>query len=245
MSGSDSYHILLIHPPVASPTMYPWVLAYTVSCITSWGTSLHYYDANLDFFLHHILTSKTLTGFLELVKKREKQGVFKGYPISMSKLAKDISINHELWNRKISTIGFNLESLRTGEFYKPEKYISAITDINDLLMLVSLAFYPSCIHWSGFSNPDVKELRHIDTFVDDRDTNPFFRALRKWPDKQNCLQSIKTLSNTCSITGPGTGCTHFGTSQQKLRPDLDTVIMGNHELFGASGYVGNFFKRKI
>jgi GNAT superfamily N-acetyltransferase len=244
MSGSDSHHILLIHPPVASPTMYPWVLAYTVSCITSWGTSLHYYDANLDFFLYHILTSKTLTGFLELVKKREKQGVFKGYPISMSKLAKDISINHELWNRKISTIGFNLESLRTGEFYKPEKYISAITDINDLLMLVSLAFYPSCIHWSGFSNPDVKELRHIDTFVDDRDTNPFLGLCENGLTSRIACKALKLLVILVASPGQALAALTLARHSKKLRPDLDTVIMGNHELFGASGYVGNFLQEK-
>ena len=54
MSDPDSYHILLVHPPVASPTIYPWALAYTGSCIAGWGVSLNYYDANLDFFLSGI-----------------------------------------------------------------------------------------------------------------------------------------------------------------------------------------------
>lgn len=244
MSDPDSYHILLVHPPVASPTIYPWALAYTGSCIAGWGVSLNYYDANLDFFLNHILTSKALTGFLELVKKREKQGVFKGYPISISELVKDISTNPEPWEEKISNVDLNLERLRTNEFYKPEKYISAITDINDLLMLVYLAFYPSFIQWSGFSNPDVKELRHIDKFVEDRDTNPFLGLCENGLAGRIAGKELRLLLILVPSPDQVPAALTLARSSKKLRPDLHIAIMGNHDLLGTSGYADSYLQEK-
>jgi len=244
MSDPDVSDVLLVHPPVASPTIYPWELAYTGSCIAGWGVSLNYYDANLDFFLHHILTSKALTGFLELVKKREEQGVFKGAPIKARRLVHDISVNRNKWNKTISTIDCNLKRLRTGEFYKPEQYISASTDINDLLMLVSLTFYPSYIHWSGFSTPDVKELRHIDTFVEDRDTNPFLGLCENGLAGRIAGKELKLLLLLVSSPDQAPAALTMARSSKKLRPDLHTAIMGNHELFGTSGYVDSFLQEK-
>ncbi|MEA3360002.1 MAG: hypothetical protein U9R17_11445 [Thermodesulfobacteriota bacterium] len=244
MSDPDSYHILLVHPPVASPTIYPWTLAYTGSCIAGWGVSVNYYDANLDFFLNHILTSKALTGYLELVKKRKKQGVFKGSPLSISEMVQDISMNPERWGEKISNISINLELLRTNEFYKPEKYISTITDINDLLMLVSLALYPSFIQWSGFSNPDVRKLRHIDKFVEDRNANPFLGLCENGLASRITGKNLKLLLVLVPSPDQATAALTLAHYSKKLRPDLHIAIMGNHELSGTSEYVDSFLQEK-
>lgn len=244
MNGPDSYRILLIHPPVVSPTMYPWALAYTGSCIASWGISLHYYDANLDFFLNHILASKLLAAFLKSVKEKKKQGVFNHAPIKVRSLANDILMNREKWNETISTIDFNLKRLRTGEFYKPEKYISAITDINDLLMLVSLAFYPSCIHWNGFSNPDVENLRNIHKFVDDRDTNPFLALCENSLAGRIACKELKLLLILVPSPGQTAAALTLARHSKRLRPDLHIAIMGNHELFRTSGYVDSFLRER-
>ena len=244
MSNPDLSHVLLVHPPVASPTMYPWRLAYTGSCIVSWGASLNYYDANLDFFLNRILTSKALTGFLELVTKREKQGVFKRAPINVRRLVKDISINHEKWNEKISTIDFNLKRLRTDEFYKPAEYISAITNINDLLVLMSLAFYPSCIQWNGFSNPDVREMRHITTFVEDRDTNPFLGLCENGLAGRIAGKELKLLLLLVPSPEQVLAALTLARSSKKLRPDLPITIMGNYKLLGTAEYVDNYIEEK-
>ena len=244
MSNPDSCNVLLVHPPVASPTIYPWALAYTGSCIAGWGVSLDYYDANLDFFLNHILTSKALTGFLELVKKREKQGVFKGTPISISELVKDISTNPEPWEEKVSNIGFNLELLRTNEFYKPEGYISAITDVNDLLMLTSLAFYPSFIHLREFSNPGVKELRHINKFVEDRDANPFLAFCENGLASRISGKELKLLLVLVPSPDQAPAALTLAWSSKKLRPDLHIAIMGNHELLVTSGYADSYLQEK-
>jgi len=145
MSNPETFHILLVHPPVDSPSVPPWSLARTASYLIGKGLSLEQYDANLDFFLNHLLTSKHLHRFLDLVDNRKKQDVFeKASPQTASILA-DLTENPKEWNRKITGIKKYLDVFRTDDFYEPENYLEALGSLDDLLNLASLAYYPSHI----------------------------------------------------------------------------------------------------
>ena len=79
MKNREIAHILLVHPPVTSPAAPPWVLANAAGKLSGTGICLEQYDANLDFFLNHFLTSKNLTGLMGVIKKRKKQGEIAKY----------------------------------------------------------------------------------------------------------------------------------------------------------------------
>ena len=66
MSSLDKMHILLVHPPVARPSLPPWMLAQALSYLDDPSLSPEPYDANLDFFLNHLLTSKQANRFIDL-----------------------------------------------------------------------------------------------------------------------------------------------------------------------------------
>ena len=173
MSKQDPFRILLVHPPVAAPTIPPWALAYTAGRLSGLNLCIEHYDANLDFFLNHFLTSKKLTELVGVIEKKEKQGAFEKAGSHIVSLLDDLNKNHEHWKHKIAEVGGRLEILRTEDFYLSDTCMTVLNEIRDLLALGSLAFYPSCIRWDSFSSPAVKEWPDVKVFVEDRETNPF------------------------------------------------------------------------
>jgi GNAT superfamily N-acetyltransferase len=173
MHKPGSFHILLVHPPVESPAAPPLATARAAALLAGSGLSFEQYDANLDFFLNHVLTPQRLTGFVDLIKKRGKQGIVNDADHFFITLFANLDTNSEQWARKIAGVGHSLELLRTEDFYRPEFCLTALKDIGDLLDLASLAYYPSRIQWGHFSNPEVQNVSQTHSFVEDYETNPF------------------------------------------------------------------------
>ena len=171
MINRDQFHILLVHPPVVSPAAPPWIAAQVAAHLT--GLCMDQYDANLDFFLNHFLAPENLTGLADVIEDRERQGIFKDIDTDTITLLADLAANREHWERKIDQVDRRLKLLRTDDFYMPERCLSALKEIRDLLSLGSLAFYPSCIRWDGYSNPTVRDRTQVRAFLEDPDTNPF------------------------------------------------------------------------
>ena len=173
MNNLETIHILLVHPPVASPSIPPWSLARTAPYLIGKGLSLEQYDANLDFFLNHLLASKQLRRLVSLADKREKQGVFEKAGPETASLLADLATDPEKWAHKIANVGGDLEVLRTENFFRPELCLEALRNVDALMSLASLAYYPSHIQWNRFYNPAFKDRPQAEEFIDDSDTNPF------------------------------------------------------------------------
>jgi len=238
MKNRELAHILLVHPPVTSPAAPPWVLANAAGKLSGTGICLEQYDANLDFFLNHFLTSENLTGLMGVIEKRKMQGDYKEVDTYTASLLANLATNHGHWESKIAEVGRSIELLRTESFYLPEPCMAALKDIKDLLALGSLAFYPSRIRLNGFSNPAVRDWTGVEAFLKDQETNPFLSL---------CQESLANR-----IAHPGLGLmilTVYAPDQllaaltvarftKKMRPDLHVALLGHDMLLkDAADYV--------
>ncbi len=61
MTDPKQPHILLIHPPLASPAMPPGQPAQTAAHLDALGIPFELCDANIDFLCNHLLTLQHLT----------------------------------------------------------------------------------------------------------------------------------------------------------------------------------------
>jgi len=230
MKNKELAHILLVHPPVTSPAAPPWVLANAAGKLSGTGICLEQYDANLDFFLNYFLTSDNLTGLMGVIEKRKTQGGYREVDTYTASLLANVATNHGHWESKIAAVGRSLKILRTEDFYRPELCMTALKEINDLLALGSLAFYPSCIRWDSFSNPAVKDWPRIKTFIGDTDTNPFLPlcegglAHRLASLRPSLL--ILLASSTDQLLAALT-MAHFSKKQQ---PDIHVALVGHDML---------------
>ena len=173
MNNREQAHLLLVHPPVKSPAAPPWLLANTAGNLSGTGICLEPYDANLDFFLNHFLTPENLTASMGVIEKRKRQDAYKDVDTYTETLLANLATNHGHWESKIASVGHSLKIIKTEDFYRPGLCMAALKEINDLLALGSLAFYPSRIQWDGFSNPAVRDWSGVEAFLEDRGTNPF------------------------------------------------------------------------
>ena len=237
MSKPDSFHILLIHPPVASPAIPPWAPAQTAALFTCPGLSLEQYDANLDFFLNHLLTPKRLTGLMGLIKKREKQGSFNGADPDTASLLADLAANPEHWIRKIAGVGCSLELLRTEEFYQPASCLAALKDIGDLMALASLAYYPCRIQWGRFSNPTVWDWPQAGDFAEDQDANPFLSLCHSGLASRIAQRRLNLLILFVCAPAQVLASLTMARFIKKQQPGLHVALLGDHTLLaGAKDY---------
>jgi len=189
MSNSKQTKALLVHPPVTGLSIPPWAPAQTAMHLAGSGVCVEQYDANFDFFLNHLLTSKRLAELVNVIKKRAKQGTFKKAEPYAASLAADLAANPDKWNRKIDNIGNSFKLLKTEDFFRPELFLAALKNIDALLNLASLAFYPSRIQRRCFTNPALPilqsriGLRSTPLWKIGRPTRFFFYATTDWqPD---------------------------------------------------------------
>ncbi|MBU1343874.1 MAG: hypothetical protein KKE44_17245 [Proteobacteria bacterium] len=147
---------LIVNSPVTSPAIPSWNSAVVAGSFLGSNLSCFQYDANLDFFLNHVLSKNKLHHYQTVIKKKN--------------VAKFISKTEfkaiEKACERISKSSISIDCLRTGEFYEPEKFLLVKNHINDLLLCFSSAFFPSVTGWGSF-------FLKTDHFVEDPNINPF------------------------------------------------------------------------
>jgi GNAT superfamily N-acetyltransferase len=230
MSKPYSFHIQLVHPPVASPAAPPWEPARAAALFACPGLSVEQYDANLDFLLNHVLSPTRLTGLVDLIGKREKQGLFSGADADTASLLADLAVNHEQWIRKIAGVGSRLELLRTEDFYRPESCLAALKDIGDLLALASLAYYPFCIRWGRFSNPRVWDWPQAAEFIEDQDMNPFLSLCQNGLASRIARPRLGLLILFVPAPAQMLASLTMARFIKKQRPGLHVALLGDHGL---------------
>ncbi len=246
MSNLDKMHILVIQPPVVRPSLPPWSLAQTLNCLKDTGLSPEPYDANLDFFLNHLLTSKQLNRLTDMINEKEKQGVFEKLNPDSAALLADLSGDPEKWAYKIDNVGGDLEVLKTEDFFRPERCLEALGNVHELLKLASLAYYPSQIKWSRFFNPRIENWSLAEAFIDDPETNPFLSLCRRGLASRLNNSKTRLLILCVSVSAqllPALTMAHFS---KKRHPELHVAVMGDHELpAGAEAYVDSLLSETV
>lgn len=233
MSNSEPTDILLVHPPVASLSMPPWAPAQTAMYLAGSDVSFEQYDANLDFFLNHLLASKRLDTLVNIIKKREKQGAFETAEHDTASLAADLAADPEKWDRKIDTIDSHLELLRSDDFYRPERCLEALKTIDALLNLASLAFYPSRIQRHSFTNPVVTDWPAMEAFIEDQEANPFLHLCHSGLATRLERPELELLILFVSAPDQVPAAMTMAHFSKKLRPDLRVALMGNQSAVDA------------
>ena len=245
MHKLGSFHILLVHPPADSPAAPPLAPARAAAFLAGSGLSLEQYDANLDFFLNHFLTPQRLTGFVDLIEKMGKQGVFDEADSFSTSLFTNLATNSEQWALKIAGVGRSLALLRTEDFYRPESCLTALKDIGDLLDLASLAYYPSRIQWGRFSNPAVQDLSQVRSFIEDYETNPFLSLCQDGLASRIARARPGLIVLFVSAPDQVLAALTIARFCKKQRPMLHVALMGNHGLLaGTVGYGDSLLPEK-
>jgi GNAT superfamily N-acetyltransferase len=237
MNNPDTFRILLVHPPVAAPTAPPWALAHTAGQLSGPGQCLEKYDANLDFFINHFLTSKNLTELVGVIEKKIEQGAFKKADDDIASLLVDLAKNREHWMHKIAKASDCFEALRSEDFYLPDTCMTILKDIRDLLALGSLAFYPSCIRFDSFSSPEVKDWTHVKGFIGDKEKNPFLFLCERGLAQRFASLRPSLLILFASSPDQLLAALTMAYFSKKQRPDLHTALVGHDMLLeGATDY---------
>ncbi|OQY53283.1 MAG: hypothetical protein B6230_00655 [Desulfobacteraceae bacterium 4572_89] len=129
--------ILLIHPPAASPAMPSWYAAVAAGALNDSGLNPVYYDANLEFFLTHILSKKQAHIHFQMIQKKHRSG-----KVSNEKYDKLKNIYGVVCETSI-----DMEKVRKKEFFDPHWFIGFKKIVNSILTLASQAYYPDIFHW--------------------------------------------------------------------------------------------------
>ncbi|MCG2777971.1 MAG: GNAT family N-acetyltransferase [Desulfobacterales bacterium] len=238
MKNKELAHMLLVHPPVTSPAAPPWVLANAAGKLSGTGICLEQYDVNLDFFLNHFLTSENLTGLMGVIEKRKMQGGYKEVDTYTASLLANLTTNHGHWESKIASVGRSLKILRTEDFYRPGLCMAALKEINDLLALGSLAFYPSRIRRDGFSNPAVRDWAEVGAFLEDQETNPFLSLCQERLAHRIARPGLGLLILTVCAPDQLLAALTVARFTKKLRSDLHVALLGHDMLLkDAADYV--------
>ncbi|MGD8564539.1 MAG: GNAT family N-acetyltransferase [Desulfarculaceae bacterium] len=137
------------------------------------GPSLELYDASLDFFLSHALNPAALKEHRERIVMRQSQGQYHRAASSIQELLSHVVSDPKEWNQKISQAPDHLQALRGLGFYEPEPCLAALSGIDQLLTLASLAYHPCVISRDSFMHPGQGPGGQLDLFCGDLDANPF------------------------------------------------------------------------
>ena len=226
MNNKDPFHILMINPPMGSPAVPPLAPAQTAAYLTGPGLSIEQYDANLDFFLNHLLAPRQLTALMNRILNRKR-------PSSLphaETILPDLKKNPEKWTRKITEVNRNLEALRTEEFYKPESFITAHKEIQDMLDMASLAYSPSQFRWGCYTNASIQKWSQAKTFFENTNTNPFLSFLQDRLVSKLANSKLGLLILFVSVPDQLPAALTIAHFTKNQRPDLHIALQSNHQI---------------
>jgi GNAT superfamily N-acetyltransferase len=237
MNKPGPFHILLVHPPVESPAMPPLAPAKIAGLLAGTHLSVEQWDANLDFFVNYFLTPKRLNHLVDRIKQKGKQWIGNDTDPFFISLLSNLETNAAQWDKKIAGVEYSLELLKTEDFYRPEACLAALKNIDDLLDLASLAYYPSRIRWGRFFNQNIQNIEEVRDFIGDHTANPFlafcqdrltYRISRTQPGIIILFVSVPDqVFATLTIAG---FC-------KKQYPKMHVALLGNKRLLkGATDY---------
>ncbi|MCK5542770.1 MAG: hypothetical protein KAI40_08745 [Desulfobacterales bacterium] len=132
--------VMLINPPVTSPAMPSLNSAMVAGCLSNSNIGVMQYDANLDFFLNHVLSKHRIKEYIQMIETKRSEKIIH---------EADYDILELLYKRVVNN-DTSLDILRTDSFFEPEKLMKAKGLIDDLLLLMSYAFFPSRIRWDSY-----------------------------------------------------------------------------------------------
>jgi GNAT superfamily N-acetyltransferase len=105
--------------------------------------------------------------------------------------------------------------------------MGALKEINDLLALGSLAFYPSHIRWDGFSNPAVRDWTEVGTFLEDQETNPFLSLCQRRLAHRMARPGLGFLILIVCAPDQLLAALTVARFTKKLRPGLHVALLGH------------------
>jgi len=173
MSGPEAAHILAVHPPVASPALVPLPAADHRFTTLPRIPPLELYDANLDFYVEHLLVRDHLQQAMASVAVRDDRGDYHEAGPATRRQLTDLTTNASLWKTRIAAVDKILAVCRSAQFYDPQAGVQALEDLKALLRLVSLAYYPARIGWGTFDHPQGHDPDWLGSLAHDSLANPF------------------------------------------------------------------------
>lgn len=168
--------VLLVHPPLICPAAPPQLPAMAAASLRAAGASVSLYDGNQEFCLRHLLIPVFLKNCLDRVQSNSTKGLYRDLGDSrLAEILGDINDNHEQWRGRCAKAGEIVEIMCGERFYDPADLVAARSELDAILALVSLAYFPLRLHWNGLHHPDVKSWDAAFDFS--HDANNLFHAL--------------------------------------------------------------------
>ncbi len=181
MNKKNLFRILIIYPPLINPSAPP-PIGESLRIFDQEGLTTERYDAGIDFFKNHLFDSKRFERITGLIKEKDKSGVFEKRDDKTRTRVFEVLESGEKFKQRIVQAGRDLDFFKSQDFYEPSSYITKASEIESLCDDLSLAFYPSRIHWNGFSSPDIFEPKGLADLVQNPEKNPFIDFFEKGMD---------------------------------------------------------------
>lgn len=173
MSRAKAAHILIVHPPAVSPSAPPPQMARLALQAPVHGLPFEQCDANIEFYTRYLFNRGHPQKFIAEIEAKTTRGVYRTADSESQRLLDDLSENRSQWERRIAAAGQNLAACRADGFYHPGNCLRVLGEVEALLKLASLAFYPAKIRRDGFEHPRVGDPEGLAAFSRDADSNPF------------------------------------------------------------------------
>jgi len=218
MSGPDAAHILAVHPPVASPALEPLPISTQCAATTPHMPPVELYDANIDFYIEHLLQPAFLRQAIASVTTRDGRGDYHRADPAIQHQLTDLNTNRPRWEKRIAAVEQILDTCRSQQFYDPLDGVQALADLKALLCLISLAYFPARIGWGTFDHPQSHDPDWLAAFPPDTFSNPFaaycvtrfakkleqpgLRLLLFWVVSRDQLPAVATLADFAKTTQP-------------------------------------------
>ncbi len=215
--------VLVVYPPFICPAGPPPLPALAAASLRGAGALTHFYDANHDFFFDHLLNQDFLQKCLARVQSNSAKGVYQGLSdYYLADQLEDIAGNQALWQDRC-TKAQEIPGVMRGEgFYDPGALVAARSELDALLSLASLAYFPLRMHWNGLHHPDTQAWDAAWSFIQGPD-NPFHSLSKRF--KKSC-QNAQPLVFCVQHQDQLLPALTLWADIKEERPDLEAVFWG-------------------
>ena len=169
-------HLVLIFPPVWVPMIPHLAIPALTGYLREGGFSVIPMDANVSFFTEFLLTPETLSHYLSIA-----HGLKDAHDSFLPRAWREL-LNKELplWEASIPRLDDLLTIFREkNRFLEPDAILSAQNQIQGLLYLSSIAYWPMQISFNHYRREDIRTMKDLLALCEDPERNIFLPFYRK------------------------------------------------------------------
>jgi len=229
-----SKKILLVQPPVQHPALFAPAVLRAAAALHREGSAFVLFHAGADFVLNYLTAASVLEQLMRRVQERLNNGEYNGLAVEFRPqvdryAGRDHPVDDVLVNAAGDSLRQKIAAVTSAACGDPLQLAQSMRAFDEVLRLVSIAYFPVCLDRRGFSHPELDDASSMNADLRAPDKNPFLEYVRHWCRPTVAVEQCEAAVLVAATPGQMVGAMTMAWHWEQRYPSIKFAICAVEE----------------